>query len=89
MDEVEELEPTRTHPLAAAAAARTSDVAALGNPDELDELDELDDVTLAALLRQTARLRAIELQLAAVYDLRSHTEAMRGASTRGSASDCA
>lgn len=86
MDEVEELEPTRTHPLPAAAAARTSDVGALGNPDKLDELD---DVTLAALLRQTARLRAIELQLAAVYDLRSHTEAMRGASTRDSASDCA
>lgn len=83
MDEVEELEPTRTTPLPAAAAAPTSDVTAL------DLTEDLDDVMLAALLRQTARLRAIELQLAAVYDLRGHTQAMRGTAAPGAASDCA
>ena len=83
MDEVEELETTRTHPLRAAVAALSSEVAAL------DAVDEVDDVTLSALRRQTARLRAIELQLAAVYDLRSHTEAMRGTTAGGAASDCA
>lgn len=72
MDEVEELEPTRTNPLPAPAAAGTTHV----------------DATVAALLRQAARLRAIELQLAAVYDLRGHTQAMRGAAP-GAASDCA
>jgi hypothetical protein len=76
MDEVEELEHTSTHPHAAAGAAGSSP-------------DDLDDATLAALLRQTARLRAIELQLAAVYDLRGHTEAMRLTVAPSAASDCA
>jgi hypothetical protein len=76
MNEVEELETTRNEPPAAVEAG--------GQPS-----DDLDDATLAALLRQTARLRAIELQLAAVYDLRSHTEAMRRAVGPGAATDCA
>lgn len=41
--------------------------------------DDHDDLTLDALLRQAARLRAIELQLDAVYDLRTHAQAMRQA----------
>ena len=76
MDEVEELEHTSTNPHDAAGAAGSSP-------------DDLDDATLAALLRQTARLRAIELQLSAVYDLRSHTAAMRRDSPPDAASDCA
>jgi len=76
MDEVEELELTSNEPRAAAEASALP-------------TDDLDDVTLAALLRQTARLRAIELQLAAVYDLRGHTEAMRLTVAPSAASDCA
>jgi hypothetical protein len=47
--------------------------------DDHDDLGQVDDLTLAALLRQAARLRAIELQLDAVFDVRSHTRAMRHA----------
>jgi hypothetical protein len=83
MDEVEELEPTRANPLRAAVAALTTEVAAL------DNVEAMDDATLTALRRQTARLRAIELQLAAVYDLRTHTESMRQAVAPGAATDCA
>ena len=76
MDEVEQLEHTSDEPRAAVEAG--------GPPSE-----NLDDATLAALLRQTARLRAIELQLAAVYDLRGHTEAMRRTTVPKAATDCA
>jgi hypothetical protein len=77
MDEVEELEHTLTTPHAAAADAAHS-------PD--DDLDAM----LTALLRHTARLRAIELQLTAVFDLRGHTEAMRRAvPPRSAGADCA
>jgi hypothetical protein len=76
MDEVEEREHTIPNPHEAADAA--------GSPDDLD------DATLAALLRQTARLRAIELQLSAVFDLRGHTEAMRLVTPSDqAATDCA
>jgi hypothetical protein len=84
MDEVEELEPTSTNPH---PAGRTA-----GSPTGVLEADDadLDDVTLAALLRQTARLRAIELQLAAVFDLRGHAESMRPSGGTGTAvTDCA
>jgi hypothetical protein len=48
------------------------------SPDhDHDDRTEVDDLTLDALLRQAARLRAIELQLDAVFDVRSHTQAMR------------
>jgi hypothetical protein len=44
-----------------------------------DDAGQADDLTLDALLRQAARLRAIELQLDAVFDVRSHTRSMRHA----------
>jgi hypothetical protein len=82
MDEVEELELTSNEPRAAVEAG--------GLPTlPTDDPDNVDDVMLAALLRQTARLRAIELQLAAVYDLRGHAEAMRLTTVPGAATDCA
>jgi hypothetical protein len=49
------------------------------SPDDSQTPDDVDDLMLAALLRQAARLRAIELQLDAVFDLRSHAQAMRQA----------
>jgi hypothetical protein len=77
MDEVEELEPTSTNPHPAGHTA--------GSPTGVR-----DDATVAALLRQTARLRAIELQLTAVFDLRGHAESMRPPGGPGTAvTDCA
>lgn len=52
-------------------------------PHGHDDRSQTDDLTLAALLRQAARLRAIELQLDAVYDLRTHAQAMRQAADVG------
>jgi hypothetical protein len=80
MDEVEELEHTVTIPHPAAPDAADLDAA---SDDDLD-------ATLAALLRQTARLRAIELQLTAVFDIRGHTQSMRRAiGPDAAATDCA
>jgi hypothetical protein len=52
-------------------------------PDDHDDHAKTNDLTVAAILRQAARLRAIELQLDAVFDLRSHTQAMRQAADFG------